>query len=241
MEHNLLQPEIVLAGLPNSGKSSLFNHLLRDERAIVSSIAGTTRDYLSENVVIESVKYKLIDTAGIREATDLIEAEGIKRTKKKMLHSFFSILLINPFEMRDEFSELAHLHFDAVYFTHKDLSGFDDARKNVVALFPKFGPMGATDLLHSQDVLEKELFTTINNKYLQATLDKPILLDRHKYLINQIKIQLEIYVNLTIYETDVAILSHELNILASCLSELLGIVSPDQILNSIFTNFCIGK
>ena len=241
MEHNLIQPEIVLAGLPNSGKSSLFNHLLKDERAIVSDVAGTTRDYLSESVVIEGVKYKLIDTAGIREATDLIEAEGIKRTKKKMLQSFFSVLLINPLEMREEFAELAQLKFDAVYFTHQDLPGFKEAHAQVVRDFPQFGPMGAIDLLKSQDKLESELFGCINKKYLELTKNKPILLDRHKLLISQIDKQLSVYVNLSTYETDVAILSHELNILASCLSELLGIVSPDQILNSIFSNFCIGK
>ncbi len=241
MEHNLIQPEIVLAGLPNSGKSSLFNHLLKDERAIVSSIPGTTRDYLSESVVIEGVKYKLIDTAGIREATDLIEAEGIKRTKKKMLQSFFSVLLINPLEMREEFADLAQLKFDAVYFTHQDLRGFSEAHKKVINEFPQFGPMGAVDLLKSQDKLEVDLFSQINKKYSDLTKNKPILLDRHKLLISQIDSQLTVYVNLATYETDVAILSHELNILASCLSELLGIVSPDQILNSIFSNFCIGK
>ena len=241
MEHNLIQPEIVLAGLPNSGKSSLFNHLLKDERAIVSDVAGTTRDYLSESVVIEGVKYKLIDTAGIREATDLIEAEGIKRTKKKMLQSFFSVLLINPLEMREEFAELSVLKFDAVYFTHQDLPGFKEAHQKVVQAFPQFGPMGAIDLLKSQDKLESELFGSVNSKYLELTKNKPILLDRHKLLISQIDKQLSAYVNLSTYESDVAILSHELNILASCLSELLGIVSPDQILNSIFSNFCIGK
>jgi tRNA modification GTPase len=241
MSHNLLQPEIVLTGLPNSGKSSLFNLLLKDERAIVSSVAGTTRDYLSESVVIEGVKYKLIDTAGIREATDLIEAEGIKRTKKKMQHSFFSILLINPFEMRDEFSQLALLHFDATFFTHKDMAGFKEAKAQVVSSFPLFGPTGAIDLTADISELESLLFALINNKYLDLTLDKPILLDRHKHLISDIDTQLKKYLNTATYESDVAILSHELNTLASCLSELLGIVSPDQILNSIFTNFCIGK
>lgn len=241
MDHNLLQPEIVLAGLPNSGKSSLFNHLLREDRAIVSSIAGTTRDYLSESVVIEGVKYKLIDTAGIREAADLIEAEGIRRTKKKMQHSFFSILLINPFEMREEFSELAQLHFDAVYFTHSDLDGFPAARQKVIDQFPQFGPMGAIDLTRNIAQLESALNQLINKKYLDLTKDKPILLDRHKHLILQVSSHLDNYVNLSTYESDVAILSHELNTLASCLSELLGIVSPDQILNSIFSNFCIGK
>lgn len=241
MDHNLIQPEIVLAGLPNSGKSSLFNHLLREDRAIVSDIAGTTRDYLSETVMIKDVKYKLIDTAGIREASDLIEAEGIKRTKKKMQQSFFSILLINPLEMREEFSELAKLHFDAVYFTHKDLPGFKDAHAKVVKSFPQFGPMGAIDLTNAEAFIENELNESINNKYLSLTKDKPILLDRHKLLISQVHNQLQIYVNLSTYESDVAILSHELNTLAALLSELLGIVSPDQILNSIFSNFCIGK
>jgi tRNA modification GTPase len=241
MDHNLLQPEIVLAGLPNSGKSSLFNHLLREDRAIVSAIAGTTRDYLSESVVIEGVKYKLIDTAGIREATDLIEAEGIKRTKKKMQQSFFSILLINPLEMREEFSELAKLHFDAVFFTHKDLAGFDKAHKKVIDQYPQFGPIEPVDLLHEEAIFEQALNRSINKKYLDATKDKPILLDRHKLLISQVSKQLENYVKLSTYETDVAIISHELNTLAALLSELLGIVSPDQILNSIFSNFCIGK
>jgi tRNA modification GTPase len=241
MEHNLIQPEIVLAGLPNSGKSSLFNHLLREERAIVSATPGTTRDYLSESVVIEGVKYKLIDTAGIREATDLIEAEGIKRTKKKMQHSFFSILLINPLEMREEFAELAMLHFDAVTFTHKDVTGFTAAHNKLIEQFPQFGPMGAVNLTQEVSLLETKLFADINNKYLELTKNKPILLDRHKSLILQVNSHLESYVKLATYETDVAILSHELNILATCLSELLGIVSPDQILNSIFSNFCIGK
>lgn len=241
MEHNLLQPELVIAGLPNSGKSSLFNFLLRDERAIVSSIAGTTRDYLSETLVIEGVKYKLIDTAGIRDASDVIEAEGIKRTKQKMQHSFFSILLVNPFEMREEFKELSKLQFDVVYFTHADLPGFDAAKNSVLKIYPQLGSIGAISLTKNIQHFEIELTESINKKYLSITKDKPILLDRHKLLISQVSSQLIIYEKLATYETDVAILSSELNILASCLSELLGIVSPDQILNSIFSNFCIGK
>jgi tRNA modification GTPase len=101
--------------------------------------------------------------------------------------------------------------------------------------------MGAIDLLNSQTNFENELFAFVNNKYLLLTRNKPILLDRHKLLILEVNTQLEKYVKLSCYERDVAILSHELNILATCLSELLGIVSPDQILNSIFSNFCIGK
>lgn len=241
MEHNLIQPEIVLAGLPNSGKSSLFNYLLSEERAIVSSIAGTTRDYLAETLVIEGVKYKLIDTAGIRESEDLIEAEGIKRTKKKLQQSFFSILLVNPFEIVEGFTELLNNKFDLILFTHEDVEGYDQAREKLVKAHPVLGPMGAIDLQSLPTTWEKTLHALINEKYLKEIDTKPILLDRHKQLILQTSQVLTNYQYLSHSETDVAILSQELNALGHCVSELIGIVSPDQILNSIFSNFCIGK
>jgi tRNA modification GTPase len=241
LEHNLVQPEITLAGLPNSGKSSLFNILLADERAIVSPIAGTTRDYISESVVIEGVKYKLIDTAGLRSSKDLIESEGIRRTKKKLQQSFFSILLINPFEIISGFEELVHQSFDLIYFTHADKAGFHKAREKVIQDYPHLGPMGAISLLAPDRKWEKELFSSVNKKYLHITAGKPILLERHRSLILSLQKNLDSYVNTTTYEQDVAILSHELNTLGHCISELIGIISPDQILNSIFSSFCIGK
>jgi tRNA modification GTPase len=241
MEHNLIGPEIVLAGLPNSGKSSLFNILLSDDRAIVSATAGTTRDYLSESLVIEGVKYKLIDTAGIREASDLIESEGIKRTKKKLNQGFFRILLINPLEMVEGFSQLLENSFDVIFFTHADASGFVEARQEVIDTFPQLGPMGALNLQSLPTNWEADLYRSVNKKYLDVTSGKPLLLDRHKQLILQTSQVLMNYQTLALQEADVAILSHELNALGHCISELIGIVSPDQILNSIFNNFCIGK
>ena len=241
MESNLVQPEIVLAGLPNSGKSSLFNVLLSEERAIVSAIAGTTRDYLSEAVVIEGVKYKLIDTAGIRESGDLIEVEGVRRTHKKLSESFFSILLINPFEIIEGFEELVKNKFDLTYFTHADLPGFSDAKNKLIKKFPQLGPIGAISLKDPPTDFEMVLQGHINKKYLLAVSGKPILLDRHKHLILQASQSLKHYQLLSRNENDIAILSQELNALGHCISELIGIVSPDQILNSIFSNFCIGK
>lgn len=241
LEHNLLQPEIVLAGLPNSGKSSFFNYLLSDDRAIVSSVAGTTRDYLAETLVIEGVKYKLIDTAGIRDSQDLIEAEGIKRTRKKLKDGFFSILLINPLECLEGLDDLVSLHFDLMLFTHSDVSGFAEARERLVNKHPKLGSIGAINLLSLDRSFESNLWGQVNKKYLKAVSSNPILLERHKQLILRTNDVLKYYQRVTLAEADVAILSHELNALGHCISELLGIVSPDQILNSIFSNFCIGK
>ncbi len=241
MGPNLIQPEIILAGLPNSGKSSLFNFLLSEERAIVSSRAGTTRDFLSEYYEIEGVKYKLVDTAGIRDSRDDIEAEGIRRSKSKLLGGFFKILLINPLEIDDGLHALLENSFDLILFTHSDLHGFDTARGKLISANPSLGSIGAINLLDVNPSWEDSLKRKINKKYLDTVSCKPILLERHKELILQGNLVLSSYQSLATSEADVAILSHELNTLGSCLSEILGIVSPDQVLNSIFSNFCIGK
>jgi tRNA modification GTPase len=241
MEHNLIQPEIVLAGLPNSGKSSLFNFILSEDRAIVSEVAGTTRDYISETIVISGVKYRLVDTAGIRDSKDEIEAEGIRRTKVRMNQSFFSILLINPFEIVPGFGELLKAKFDLVFFTHSDLAGFQEAKDKLVASFSELGSIGAINIRKMDASWEQSFLSEVNNKYLLNIKDKPILLDRHKHLILKTKKALSEYSKIAKSEKDVAILSLELNTLGHCLTELVGIVSPDQILNSIFSNFCIGK
>ena len=238
---NLIEPQIVLAGLPNSGKSSLFNFLLSDDRAIVSPIAGTTRDYISESIMIEGVRYKLVDTAGVREAVDLIEAEGVRRTAQKMKTSFFSVLLVNPFEMSPEFSQLVTQKFDLILFTHSDESGFSAKRAEVEKQYPALGSIGAISLKDSGSIGPEVILKKVNKKYLDLISQKPILLDRHKSLILQINSDLFKYNLLSKSESDVAILSSELNTLGHCISELVGIVSPDQVLNSIFSNFCIGK
>ncbi len=238
---NLLQPEIVIAGLPNAGKSSFFNILLGDERAIVSSTAGTTRDYLTEYFTAEGVRYKLVDTAGVRDSSDSIEAEGVKRTKKKLTQGFFKILLINPFEMSPGFSDLVAEDFDLMYFTHADLPGFLEARKNLEDKFRQLGSIGAIALANSDQPWEEDLTQRLNKKYLHAVSHQPLLLDRHKALILRAQQILSSYRLLAQNETDVAILSSELNTLGHCISEVIGIVSPEQVLNSIFNNFCIGK
>jgi tRNA modification GTPase len=238
---SLFRPEITLAGLPNSGKSSLFNLLLSEERAIVSPIAGTTRDFLSEFISVGGVNYRLIDTAGIRSSSDIIEAEGIKRSLAKVRQSFFSILLINPFETDESLAALLHHPFDFISFTHADLPGFTETRHELQRRFPVLGSIGAISLKFQHQQQVDELLDLVNRKYLRTVQDQPILLERHKVLILQASQVLAEYQKLITYENDVAILSSELNTLGHCLSELLGIISPDQVLNSIFSNFCIGK
>lgn len=237
----LLKPEIVIAGLPNAGKSTFFNALLSEERAIVSSVAGTTRDYLAEDISIGGVTYRLLDTAGVRETSDFVESEGIKRTKERIERAFFSILLINPFESNlQDIKRLAQISFDFIFYTHADGPGFIEY-KNI--LKTQGVVLSGQDISLKQDISQvfQYVEATVNKKYRTLAELKPLLLERHKSLILKSFSVSEGYAQVLASSADVGILSHELNDLAHCLQELLGVVSPDEVLDHIFANFCIGK
>ena len=268
---NLINPNIVLVGQPNAGKSSLFNTLLKDNRAIVSEIAGTTRDFINEKIKIFKNFYSIIDTAGLRTTNDIIEEEGIKRAYSLLDKAFFKILLINPFEFNSKFfSNLNISDFDLVLFTKSDLKNFDDESKRVLtdlnisgpiepienfgpigagseigpiepSLFKSIGPIGANLISSDTNKLESLIFSLVNNKYLDVSNNEPIIVDRHIDSIKNIYNFLLKYKNLHKSIDDISILSSEFNIIGHCISELIGIVSPDEVLHNIFENFCIGK
>ena len=282
---NLISPDITLVGLPNAGKSSLFNKLLLEDRAIVSDIAGTTRDFITEKIRIGDTHFNLIDTAGVRESDNQIESEGIKRALDLINKSFYKILVINPFEFDlSFFQKLVNINFDLVLFTHNDRDGFGDKVKSIInklgniliingPIEPKIsgpmgaaengpiepknsGPMGAvengpiepltvgsigTSLIGNNDDLISYIEMSVNNKYLDVSSQEPIIIQRHIEVIDKIYHQLCNYINLATFERDISIISSELNIVGHCISELIGIVSPDDVLHNIFDNFCIGK
>lgn len=285
----LLSPEIALIGQPNSGKSTLFNGLLREERAIVTKIAGTTRDYITENIKIGDVYYRLTDTAGLRESDDAIETEGIKRSVRLAKDAFFKILLVNPFEFDAHYFEALHdLEFDLILFSNSDRKGF---KEELTGIFQQVnfqgmlaGPIGAensgpigpgkkcligadrlgsigakangsigaefvkindfmclSSLLGEIPKLADFINASVNKKYRHFVQNQPLLLQRHKQKILEAKEKLEAYLDLVESESDISIISSEFNSIGHCISELVGIVSPDDVLHNIFDNFCIGK
>lgn len=316
--NKLLKPEIALIGQPNSGKSTFFNQLVREERSIVTDIAGTTRDYISEDLKLGDVFFRLIDTAGLRESEDIIEMEGVKRSMQLGDRAFFKILLINPFEFsKDYFRNLDTNSFDLIIFTHFDKSGFkEEVAKHALdkafeISIDKFGPIGAQEngsigpdnsgsmgakkpgsigpessgsigakntgpmgvdksgsigpkstgpigakpnelvklckniylasMASNNEALIGEVENLVNNKYLYSVSSEPILLQRHKQKILEASDLLENYIQISDIETDISIISSELSTIGHCISELIGIVSPDDVLHNIFDNFCIGK
>lgn len=274
---SLLSPEIALVGQTNAGKSSMFNALLKHDRSIVSNIAGTTRDYISEVIHIDGNNYKLVDTAGIRDSKDSIENIGIERALNILERSFFKILIVNPFETDPKYlDKFANIVFDVLFISHWDEDDFDSklatinlskiSTKNAfvctlknsddgsIGPFKMTGPMGPKLIgpIEPEDKagpmgplkpgpIEPELKSLISYKYQYLTKSNPILLERHRAVIGQIY-EKSMRLSNNIKEIDdIAILSSEINMLGASLTELIGIISPEDVLNSIFANFCIGK
>lgn len=297
--YNLIKPEVALVGLPNSGKSSLFNLLIGTKRSIVSDIAGTTRDYITEDLSIDNSIYKLIDTAGVRDAIDSIEEEGIARAIEIAKTAFYKILLINPVNFDESyFFKIKDIDFDEIIFTHSDSKGFYDhvsrclvilgnlktgsiepntsapiepktsgpiePSKNAPIEPLKYGPIEPkllapiepeqlapigpiikksciASLIGDNSDLSASIHSNISTKYQSIMNFDPILISRHIDSVKNIHSALISYEEIFNTEEDLSIISSELNILGRCISELIGIVSPDDVLHNIFDNFCIGK
>ena len=272
---SLIEPEVVLVGEPNAGKSSFFNSLLNNHRAIVSNIAGTTRDYITEEIFFNNARFKLIDTAGVRDTSDLIESAGIEKTWQVAKNAFYKILVINPFESSIELIDTYKKNeFDLMIFSNADNNDFKTKSSLILSqldiigpiepifltgpiepningsIEPKvstspiepniIGPIGA-NLSETNEKLNLFVLNNIFSKYKDISNKEPILLNRHIDQIKNIYDKIDNY-HLTIKKTtDISIISSEFNIIGHCISELVGIISPDDVLENIFQNFCIGK
>ena len=98
----VLTNQLSIIGAPNVGKSTLLNALLNEDKAIVSDIAGTTRDAIEDEITIEGIKFRFIDTAGIRQTEDIIESIGIEKTFEKITQSQVILYLIDVSKLRSE-------------------------------------------------------------------------------------------------------------------------------------------
>ncbi len=298
--NNLLTPKIGLYGQTNAGKSTLFNFLVGQDRAIVSDIHGTTRDFVSEYIYIDSQAYQLIDTAGLRESDDLIEMEGIKRGKQLIQNSLLKFYLIDATTwtgIKAEVDPSAYIFTHVDMLESTDLEGFLSnvvqlnspvfisgpmgassivgpiepgkkfgpmgAKFNIGPMGPeieyKFGPMGPVLFFNGPMGAEYisgpmgadkrngpiEPFYSLNqmitDSYNLLSISNPIPVSRHRDVIGDIYRKFSLFKQNVFNTPDLGIISHEINMLAVSIDELLGVTSPDDVLDNIFSNFCIGK
>ena len=240
---------VAIVGEPNVGKSTLLNALLNEERAIVSDIAGTTRDTIEDELVIDGIGFRFIDTAGIRETKDVVESIGIQKTFEKIEQAQVVLFLVDSSQLSDDSLEALKSEIEQIKNKYP--------LKTLLVLFNKM------------DLMSAALVESIQSEITNALL----ISAKNKLGIDELKNQLLSFVNtgaLRNNETIVTNTRHYDSLLKALeeiqkvrfgldnnissdfmaidirqalfhFGEITGQVSNDELLGNIFANFCIGK
>ncbi|HHJ9558651.1 tRNA uridine-5-carboxymethylaminomethyl(34) synthesis GTPase MnmE [Streptococcus pyogenes] len=230
-----------IIGRPNVGKSSLLNNLLREDKAIVTDIAGTTRDVIEEYVNIKGVPLKLVDTAGIRETDDLVEQIGVERSKKALQEADLVLLVLNASEkLTDQDRALLNLSQDSnriILLNKTDLEQKIELEQLPADLIPI-------------SVLTNQNINLIEDRINQLFFDNAGLVEqdatylsnaRHISLIEKAVQSLEAVNDSLALGMPVDLLQVDLTRTWEILGEITGDAAPDELITQLFSQFCLGK
>lgn len=232
---------ICMIGRPNVGKSSLLNAFLEEDKAIVTDIAGTTRDIVEGETIINCIKINFLDTAGIRETANVVEKIGVDKSKKIINTADLIILVLNNNEkLTPDDLELLDLIKDKNYiiFVNKN-----DLPANIDLPIGKYTNVVYGNTLTTAGIKElKEMITTIFNLEKINTNDPTYITNaRHKALI---EVALN-YLNSALENIDngysVDMLEIDIRACWDTLGEIIGATYKDELLDELFSNFCLGK
>ncbi|RBQ02270.1 tRNA uridine-5-carboxymethylaminomethyl(34) synthesis GTPase MnmE [Pedobacter miscanthi] len=232
---------IVIAGKPNVGKSTLLNALLNEERAIVSDIAGTTRDTIEDELTIGGIVFRFIDTAGIRDTADIIEALGVERTLEKMKQAKLIIYMADAAQSIPEIEEqvrgLEQLAIPYLILVNKaDLISIDQRKafKGLNAVF-----ISAKEK-QGIDELKTTLLEQVNLHHIN-TSETLVTNIRHVEALKQTENALQRVLANVDNPVTSDFLAMDIKQALHYLGEITGTVTTDDLLENIFTKFCIGK
>lgn len=230
-----------IIGRPNVGKSSLLNNLLREDKAIVTDIEGTTRDVIEEYVNIKGVPLKLIDTAGIRETDDLVEQIGVERSKKALQEADLVLLVLNASEpLTDQDRQLLEISQDSnpiVLLNKTDLEEkieLDQLPTDIIKI----------SVLHNQNIDKIE--ERINQLFFEnagiVEQDATYLSNaRHISLIEKALESLQAVNQGLEMGMPVDLLQVDMTRTWEILGEITGDAAPDELITQLFSQFCLGK
>jgi tRNA modification GTPase len=232
---------VVIAGQPNVGKSTLLNALLNEERAIVSEIAGTTRDTIEDELTINGIVFRFIDTAGIRVTQDTIEAIGVERTHEKMKQAKLILYLVSPDQPKKAIEEqLVGLEAANIPFLTL-LNKADVLTENQEAAF---GDLAFLPLSAREKTGIEELKTAILEKIqLHHIAADEVLISNTRHLEALQKTESALTNVLHHLDSSVTsdFISSDIKQALHYLGEITGLVTTDDLLENIFSKFCIGK
>lgn len=242
---------VAIVGEPNVGKSTLLNALLNEERAIVSNIAGTTRDTIEDEIAISGIGFRFIDTAGIRETTDEIEGLGIKKTFEKIEQAQIVLKLFDASKIRKDKAYLPQIKFEIdkiknqfstkpfILVANKADDIDDDTKALISAEFNELHFISAKDKV-GIETLKEELVSYVDTGRL-VNQDTIVTNSRHYHSLQNAledinKVQDGLNMGLT-----GDLLAIDIRQALYHFGEITGEVTNDELLGNIFSNFCIGK
>jgi tRNA modification GTPase len=231
----------VIAGRPNAGKSTLLNALLNEERAIVSEIAGTTRDTIEEILNIDGILFRLIDTAGLRDAESLIEKIGVEKTMEKIRQSAIVIYLFDVNEMNEDevIKDVQKLNLKDIPFliagnkidqVNKSLKSFSNLSNSIF--------VSAKQKQHLQELKDRLLKMIFEKNTSENTI---VTNARHLSALQKTYDVLDNARKGLIEEFSQELIAIEIRSALDYLGMITGEITNDDLLENIFRNFCIGK
>ena len=232
---------VAIIGKPNAGKSSLLNQLLGHDRAIVSNIAGTTRDTISEEAQIRGIRVVFIDTAGLQETNDKVEQEGVKRTRTLLNQADLVLYVIDASEPLTEDSQTS-------------LANLRD-RKHILVLNKSDLPtaLELTKIKNSKTVsvssingdgiesLKETIQNSVWDGEITSEMFEVMINSRHQEALNRAKISLDTSIKQLKSGAELDLVSVDLRISTNAIGEIVGKTTTENLLDSIFSTFCIGK
>jgi tRNA modification GTPase len=233
----------VIAGKPNAGKSTLLNVLLNEERAIVSDIPGTTRDVIEDEMVLGGINFRFIDTAGLRETEDIVEAMGVERTREQMKKASLIIYLFdlsrtNPVELVEQIGELQGLGIPFIKVGNK----IDQANQTLLEWMerhPDFVLISASNKTNIQELKDKIL----SHFQVRSVKTGDVMVTNIRHYQNLLQTYEALQRVLDSMDQNITgdFLAMDIRQSLHFLGEITGQITSEDLLANIFSKFCIGK
>jgi tRNA modification GTPase len=233
---------VVILGRPNVGKSSLLNRLLKEERAIVTAVPGTTRDVIEESIDLDGVMIRLVDTAGVRKTEDVVEQEGIKRARAAQHEADLLLVVVDgsvPLTSDDrELLSAVGDHKHVVVLNKADLPTAVET-DTVLADHPTYAVSAKTGLGVEtvKAVLRAQLVSGGSDTVDGVTVTNV----RHRDALRRTRESLGQALESVQCGMAGELISIDVRAAADALGEITGVITTDEILGRIFSEFCIGK
>ncbi len=232
--------DVAIVGKPNVGKSSILNHLLDEKKAIVTNIAGTTRDIVEGSITLDGIKLNLIDTAGIRETDDIVEKIGVDKSKDIINQADLAIYVLNNNEeLTDTDIELINsINVKKILLINKnDL----ESKINIECIKDNIIIYGNTLTPNGLDELKKKISELFNLSEIKSKNYNYLSNARQVALVKQALISIDNAISSVEMEMPLEMIAVDIHDAFDKLGEIIGVTYKDELLDELFSKFCLGK